>query len=104
MRLIDAETLVEYIKAWDNGNGIGHTQADIIDAVNSQPIGFDVDEVVERLEKLKKAEQDRSDNCDESGCCDGEEIFCDGRSQGRFEAFGKAIDIVKGGIKNGEDI
>jgi hypothetical protein len=49
MRLIDAETLVEYIKAWDIGNGIGHTQKDIIDAVNSQPIGFDVDEVVERL-------------------------------------------------------
>lgn len=46
----------------------------------------------------KKAEQDRSDNCDESGCCDGEEIFCDGRSQGRFEAFGKAIEIVGGGV------
>lgn len=97
MRLIDAETLVEYIKAWDIGNGIGHTQADIIDAVNSQPIGFDVDEVVERLEKLKKAEQDRSDNCDESGCCDSEEIYDDGRSQGRFETYEKAIGIVKEG-------
>lgn len=28
MRLIDAHTLVEYIKAWDIGNGIGHTQED----------------------------------------------------------------------------
>ena len=31
-------------------------------------------------------------------CCgDGEQIYDDGRSQGKFEAFGKAIEIVKGG-------
>ena len=45
----------------------------------------------------KKAEQDRSDDCDENGYGDGEQIFNDGRSQGRFEAFGEAIKIVKGG-------
>lgn len=61
------------------------------------PDAYDPDKVVEQLEKLKKAEQDRPDDCDEDGCGDGEQIYDDGRSQGRFEAFGKAIEIVKGG-------
>ena len=33
----------------------------------------------------------------EDGCGDGEQIYDDGRSQGRYEAFSKAIEIVKGG-------
>ena len=57
----------------------------------------DLDKVVEQLGKLKKAEQDRPDDCDEDGCGDGEQIYDDGRSQGRYEAFGEAIQIVKGG-------
>lgn len=52
---------------------------------------------MEQLGKLKKAEQDRPDDCDEDGYGDGEQIYNDGRSQGRYEAFGKAIEIVKGG-------
>ena len=63
------------------------------------PTAYDPDKVVEQLEKLKKAEQDRPDDCDEDGCGDGEQIYDDGRSQGRYEAFGKAIQIVKcGGV------
>lgn len=46
---------------------------------------------------MKKAEQDRPDDCDDDGYGDGEQIYNDGRSQGRYEAFGKAIEIVKGG-------
>ena len=69
----------------------------IIDAFDEMPTAYDPDKVAEQLEKLKKAEQDRSDDCDEDGCGDGEQIYDDGRSQGRFEAFGKAIEIVKGG-------
>ncbi len=61
------------------------------------PTAYDVDKVVEQLEKLKKAEQGRQDDCDEDGCGDGEQIYDDGRSQGRYEAFSKAIEIVKGG-------
>jgi hypothetical protein len=61
------------------------------------PDAYDPDKVVEQLEKLKKAEQDRPDDCDEDGCGDGEQIYDDGRSQGRYEAFSKAIEIVKGG-------
>ena len=65
--------------------------------IDTEPIAYDPDKVVEQLEKLKKAEQDRSDDCDEDGNGDAEQIYDDGRSQGRFEAFGKAIELVKGG-------
>ena len=68
--------------------------------IDTEPTACDPDKVVEQLGKLKKAEQDRPDDCDEDGCGDGEQIYDDGRSQGRFEAFGKAIQIVKGGGVN----
>ena len=64
---------------------------------DAQPTAYDVDKVVEQLEELQKAEQNRPDNCDENGFGDGEQIYDDGRSQGRCEAFGEAIKIVKGG-------
>lgn len=69
--------------------------------INDMPTAYDPDKVVEQLEELRKAEQDRPDDCDEDGCGDGEQIYDDGRSQGRFEAFGKAIEIVKGGGVDG---
>lgn len=71
------------------------------DDIDRIPTAYDIDKVVEQLEKLKKAEQDRPDDCDEDGCGDGEQIYDDGRSQGRYEAFGKAIQIVKGGGVDG---
>lgn len=61
------------------------------------PTAYDVDAIVEQLEDLKKVEQNKENECDEDGLGDGEQIFSDGRSQGKFEAFGKAIKIVKGG-------
>ena len=67
----------------------------IIDAFDEMPTAYNPDKVVEQLEKLKKAEQNRPDDCDEDGYGDGEQIYDDGRSQGRFEAFGKAIEIVR---------
>lgn len=92
MRLIDADNLQF------NGRNYNKSQMNaILDFVDVQPTAYDLDKVVEQLEKLKKAEQDRPDDCDEDGCGDGEQIYDDGRSQGRFEAFGKAIEIVKGG-------
>lgn len=87
MRLIDADVLVE-----------GRVENDpVVIAAKCAPTAYDPDKVVEQLEELKKAEQDRPDNCDETGFGDGEQIYDDGRSQGRFEAFGEAIKIVKGG-------
>ena len=59
------------------------------------------EKVVERLDALKKVEENRADECDENGFGDGEEIYSDGCSQGRFEAFGQSIQVVKeeGGIE-----
>ena len=87
MRLIDADVLIE-----------GRVENDpVVIAAKCAPTAYDPDKVVVQLEELQKAEQDRSDDCDENGFGDGEQIFNDGRSQGRYEAFGKAIEIVKGG-------
>ena len=87
MRLIDSDGLTE-----------GRVENDpVVIAAKCAPTAYDPDKIVVQLEELKKAEQDRSDDCDENGFGDGEQIFNDGRSQGRFEAFGEAIKIVKGG-------
>ena len=53
MRLIDADKLKEYIKNFDIGNGIGHGQSYILDAINEQPTVYDVDKIVEQLEEEK---------------------------------------------------
>lgn len=101
MRLIDADHLLFLLNsAIELRKKLHRNTSDLdvmADTVNDQPTAYDPDKVVEQLGKLKKAEQDRPDDCDEDGCGDGEQIYDDGRSQGRFEAFGKAIEIVKGG-------
>ena len=94
MRLIDAGLVL------DNLSGRLESMKDydaVKDVINNMPTAYDVDKVVEQLEKLKKAEQGRPDDCDDDGCGDGEQIYDDGRNQGRYEAFSKAIEIVKGG-------
>lgn len=98
MRLVDAGKIL------DNLNGRLKSMDDydaVRKVINDMPTAYDPDKVVEQLEKLKKAEQDRPDDCDEDGCGDGEQIYDDGRSHGRYEAFGKAIQIVKGGGVDG---
>ena len=93
-RLIDAGLFL------DNLSGRLESMKDydaVKDVINNMPTAYDPDKVVEQFGKLKKAEQDRPDDCDEDGCGDGEQIYDDGRSQGRYEAFSKAIEIVEGG-------
>ena len=53
-----------------------------------------IEKLIDRLEELKEIEKNRADSCDEDGCGDGEQIFDDGRSQGRFEQTHKIIKIV----------
>ena len=53
------------------------------------------EKIVDKLEELKKAEIEREDLCDEEGFGDGEEIYEDGKSQGRFEQVVRIIEIVK---------
>ena len=98
MRLIDADEFEKQIAGMTIANNYPVKKASALcDLIDAQPTAYDLDKVVEQIEKLKKAEQDRPDACDENGFGDGEQIFNDGRSQGRFEAFGEAIEIVKGG-------
>lgn len=110
MRLIDADELIEQI--WEKHkkteepydfcvDELKEVFCGIVALVDEQPTAYDPDKVVTQLEELRKAEQDRPDDCNEDGCGDGEQIYDDGRSQGRFEAFGKAIQIVKGGGVDG---
>lgn len=97
MRLIDADALKKDLKLVTLSNGTLVNTNAVLYLLEEYPTAYDPDKVVEKLEDLRKAEQDRTDNCDEDGCGDGEQIYDDGRSQGKFEAFGKAIEIVKGG-------
>lgn len=53
------------------------------------------EKIIEKLEELKKAEIERDDLYDEEGCGDGEEIYEEGKSQGRFEQVVRIIEIVK---------
>lgn len=94
MRLIDAGKIL------DNLSGMLSSMKDydaVRKVVNNMSAVYDVDAVVKQLEELKKVEQDREDECNEDGFGDGQQIFSDGKSKGRFEAFGEAIRIVKGG-------
>ena len=97
-RLIDEDVLMADVR-----NTITEESGaiDWINLINRQPTAYDPDKVVEQLKDLRKTEQDRTDACDEDGCGDGEQIYDDGRSQGRFEAYIRAIDIVKGGGVDG---
>ena len=53
------------------------------------------EKIIEQLEELRKAEIERDDLCDEEGYGDSEEIYEDGKSQGRFEQVVRIIKIVK---------
>lgn len=50
-RLIDADELIKYIKIWEIGTSVSSGQKEFIDCVNKQPTAFDVDKVVQQLEK-----------------------------------------------------
>lgn len=108
MRLIDADELILHLNDFmlqqspidiQDIESI-HVSAviqDCINAVEEQPTAYDVDKVVEELERLKETEQNREDEGDEEGNGDAEQIFSDGESQGKFKAYIKAIKVVKAG-------
>jgi hypothetical protein len=54
MRLIDADELIEYIKAFEIGTSISSDQKEFIDCVNKQPTAFEIDDVVAQLKQLKR--------------------------------------------------
>lgn len=53
------------------------------------------EKIIEKLEELKQKEKNRPDDCDENGYGDGEQIYEDGRSQGRYEQTVKIIEIIQ---------
>lgn len=83
------------------GHGLVDDISDLPTLDEKEIIRKHFERVVERLDALKKVEENRADECDENGFGDGEEIYSDGCSQGRFEAFGQSIQVVKkeGGIE-----
>lgn len=99
MRLIDADKLIEYIDVghFRSPNKLCFSEMDVVNMLLHAPTAYDIDSVLNQLEKLKKIEYDKEDECDENGYGDSEQIFDDGVSQGRYSAFVKSIEIVKGG-------
>lgn len=94
MRLIDADRLMDSLR----GNVLIDVTAELENEVAQQPTAFDKEKVIEELVELRQKEYSDSDENLES--IDGEEIYDEGRSQGRFEAYHNAIEIVeKGGIE-----
>ena len=88
MRLIDTDELIK--------DRVENDPVRI--AVKCAPTAFDKEKVIEELVELRQKEYNDSD--EESETMDGEEIYDEGRSQGRFEAYHRAIEIVKkGGIE-----
>ena len=86
------------IKDDDNTPKNYGTLLDIIRKIRELPTVFDKEKVIEELVELRQREYNDSD--EESETMDGEEIYDEGRSQGRFEAYHGAIEIVgKGGIE-----
>ena len=66
--------------------------------IKEQPTAFNKEKVIDELVELRQIEYNDSD--EEPELLDGEEIYDEGRSQGRFEAYHRAIEIVeKGGIE-----
>ena len=65
--------------------------------INFCRTAFDKEKVIEELIELRQKEYSDSDEDFET--MDGEEIYDEGRSHGKFEAFHRAIEIVeKGGL------
>lgn len=93
MRLIDADRLMDNLR----GNVLIDVTPELEQAIEEQPTSFDKEKVIDELVELRQREYSDSDEDLES--IDGEEIYDEGRSQGRFEAYHNAIKIVeKGGI------
>ncbi len=69
----------------------------VLKCIEEAPTAYDVDKVCEELEKLKNADIDMSD--EEPELMDAEEIYDEGRAQGRVEAYVKAIEVVRNGGK-----
>lgn len=94
-RLIDDYAVIKAVDKHTNDDGTLDDDISII--LEEVPTAFDKEKVIGELVELRQKEY--KDNEDEEESIDGEEIYDTGRSQGRFEAYHRAIQIVeKGGV------
>ncbi len=91
------EVLVQRLAEYEN-TGLEPDQ--IRKIVMSMPAAFNKEKVIKKLVELKQKEYNDSD--EELELSDAEEIYDEGRSQGRFEAYQRAIEIVEKGGKERE--
>lgn len=89
--LISRKSLIENL----NKFAPEHYTALVNDLIIKEPAAFDKEKVIDKLVELRQREYSDSDEDLES--IDGEEIYDEGRSQGRFEAYHNAIKIVEKG-------
>jgi hypothetical protein len=101
--LISRKAVIEEVKRYrdaeySNNDRTSRALSYVVEIIKNQPTAFDKEEVIGELVELRQREYNDSD--DEPETLDGEEIYDEGRSQGRFEAYHRAIEIVeKGGIE-----
>lgn len=89
MRLIDADKLKEAINSSLNTGRESFSPEIIYEAIDEQPTAFDVDKVVDQLEKEEsKARLELME--------DRKTAF-EFSSKSRLDAYKKALEIVKGG-------
>lgn len=85
-RLIDADELKNCIE-----NGVWY---DLLALIDVQPTAYDVDAVVEELDRLRVAEYDYESEEEPE---DFDEMLADAESSGKIKAYLKAADIVRKG-------
>lgn len=101
-RLVDVDKVTDKEISQYLGVKYASCTEDIRSLIDDQPTAFDVEKVIEELEDLREVELRRPDMCGELGDGDGEAQYNDGVSQGRYEAFIEAIEIVKRGGRDEE--
>lgn len=102
MRLIDADKLLEELNSFSmritgSANAMAlavmyETKKSIAKMVDEQPTAYDVDKVVEQLEKLNRAEKSRAAEYDEAGRLDMMDIH-----DAKAETYRNSRRIVKSG-------
>lgn len=101
-RLIDADLLMRKCEKWlkpkapdeDVMVSLTNIAVSMLMEIEEQPTAFDVEKVIEEFENLREVELHM---CDELVDGDANTQYNDGVSQGRYEAFFEAIEIVKRG-------
>lgn len=102
IRDTDLIDCIEEIKSGLNGqyedNIVNGTLETVEFIMKKLPTAYDVEAVVQKLEEMKMAEYDDSD--EEPCYADVDDIYDEGVSDGKYKAYHTAIEIVKRGERN----